>query len=363
MITSYLAALALFMVFAGRVADRVGRRRSFLAGLVLFAVGSAVCAAAPGLAWLVAARFLQGVGGAVVIPLSLGNTTRAVSDAQRGWAIGVLATGGTSLLVIGPLVAGLLLEVASWRWIFLVTLPVLAVSLILGWRSITASHGAPAPNSGNRVFALVRDPMLGTSLAALFAIQFAVFAMTVPLTLYLQHGLAEPVVTAGMVIALGGLGTPMLSIATGRRADRWGPRALALPGLALAAVALVTLALLAPLGGVAVLVPGLLGFALARPVVFTPAGTGPFIALGAGQRASAAALGTEARQLGAVLGVAAAGTVFAAVNGLALVDGDATQVHGFETAVMIAAGVCAGAAAIVWWRMPGASAPERGFRR
>jgi MFS family permease len=182
-ITSYLAALAAFMVVAGRVADRFERKRTFLAGLVVFALGSVLCAVAPTLELLIAARFLQGVGGAVVAPLALGNTTRAVADAQRGWAIGVFAAGGTSLLVFGPLLAGVLLEVASWRWIFLVTLPVLGFAVVTGRRTISTSRGTPPPSSGNSLLTRVREPMLTTSLVVLFAIQFAVFGVTVPLTL------------------------------------------------------------------------------------------------------------------------------------------------------------------------------------
>jgi MFS family permease len=297
-----------------------GRRETFLAGLVLFGVGSALCAAAPGLELLLAARFVQGMGGAVVAPLALGNTTRAVSDAQRGWAVGVFASGGTTLLVLGPLLAGALLAVASWRWLFLVNLPVVAFAVVVGWRTITPSREAvPKPLRWHAVgllligltafvvgcvelgtapgavaaallvggFAflalfvrhelrtpaplidlrLLRDRMLATSLTALFAIEFAVFGVTVPLALYLQHGLGLGPVAAGMVLALAGLGTPLLSVWIGRITDRTGPRRPALPGLALATVGLLAVALLAPLGSVAILLPGLLVFAVTRPMV------------------------------------------------------------------------------------------------
>lgn len=349
-VTSYLAALALFMVVAGRIADRVGRRRTFLAGIALFAAGSVLCASAPSIGLLVAARFVQGIGGAIVAPLALSNTTRAVGDAQRGWAIGVFAAGGTSLLVFGPLLAGLLLEAASWRWIFLVTLPVLGVAWLLGWRSITPSRDATDASGSWRSAA--RDPLLLASLAALFAIQFAVFGATIPLSLYLQHGLAQSAVAAGVLIALAGLGSPLLSVAAGRLSDRRGPRGLVVWGLVLATSGLVLLALLAPIGGVAVLVPGLVAFALARPTVFTPAGTGPFVALGNDRRALAASLGTEARQVGALFGAAVAGTVFAVVNGRELVDGDATLVVGFAAAALVAAAVCAAAGAVAWRWLP-----------
>lgn len=414
-ITAYLLALAVFMLVAGRVADHYGRRATFLSGLALFGVGSMLCAAAPSLELLIAARFVQGMGGAVVQPLALGNTTRAVSDAQRGWAIGVLATGGTSFLVLGPLLAGALLEVADWRWLFVINLPVVAFALLTGSRTVTASReavplpvrwrgvglllaglaavvvglvalGRPATGQAGPAglasptvllggvallglfvrhelrsaapmidLRLLGDRMLACSLATLFAIQFAVFGVTVSLALYLQHGLGLGALGAGVVIALAGLGTPLLSISIGRITDRRGPRALALPGLGLAAVGLLLLGLLAPLGGVLVLVPGLLVFALARPLTFTPASAGPFLALGGERRAFAASLATEARQLGAVLGVAVTGAALTAAHGTALVDGDPSLVSGFRAAVLVAAGVCVVVVAVVAWRMPSAA--------
>jgi EmrB/QacA subfamily drug resistance transporter len=404
-ITSYLLALAIFMIIAGRVADHYGRKKTFLAGLVLFGVGSALCAAAPTMELLLAARFVQGMGGAVVAPLALGNTTRAVSDAQRGWAVGVFASGGTTFLVLGPLLAGMLLAVASWRSLFLVNLPVVAFAVVVGWRTVTPSREAvPKPLRWNAVglllagltafvvgcvelgtspgpvpaallvgglallalfvrhemhapaplieLRLLGDRMLASSLAALFAIQFAVFGVTVPLALYLQHGLGLGPLAAGVVLALAGLGSPLLSVWIGRITDRTGPRRLALPGLALATLALLAVALPAPLGSVAVLLPGLLAFAVARPMVFTPANAGPFIALGSERRAFAASLATEARQLGAVLGVALTGMAMAAVHGTELVEGDAGLVDGFQAAVLVAAAVCAVATVAVWRRMP-----------
>jgi EmrB/QacA subfamily drug resistance transporter len=402
-ITVYLLALAVLMPLAGRIADHVGRRRTFLTGLAVFGVGSALCAVAPTFPLLLAARFVQGVGGAVVAPLALSTVTRAVGDARRGWAIGVLATGGTSFLVLGPLLAGVLLRF-GWRWLFLVGLPVVAVAMWLGARSIVPSREAvPTPiDRGGAVLLLVAlagltagaveiahvgpvalvplgaglvalglfvrherhtahplvdvrllgDPMLASSLVALFSIQFAVFGATVSLALYLQHGLGESALVAGLVLALAGLGTPLLSLATGRVTDRRGPRFLVPPGLALAAAGLGAVALLAPAGGLLVLLPGLLLLAVARPLVFTPASAGPFLALDAEQRAFAAGLATESRQLGAVMGVALTTTALVAVHGTTLVDGDAGLVAGFRAAVLVTAAVCAVGALVTWRLMP-----------
>ncbi|GEL17474.1 MFS transporter [Pseudonocardia asaccharolytica] len=407
-ITGYLLAMAVFMAVAGRLADHWGRRRVFLGGLAVFGLGSALCAAAPTLGLLLAARFVQSIGAAIVQPLALSTTSRAVGDDRRGWAIGVLSTGGTTLLVLGPLLAGALLTV-GWRWLFLVNLPVVVFALVLGWRYITPSResvaqpvgwpgiglllvglaalvvgvvgvadlGTPAiaPIAGGLAvlglfgwsqrrsrhpvidFRLFGDRMLAGSVAALFAIQFAVFGATVSLALYLQHGLGLDALRAGVVIAVAGLGTPLLSIHTGRLADRRGPRALVLPGLVLAAVGLAALGWAAGLGGVAALIPGLLVLALARPMVFTPASIGPLRTLGAAHRAFAASVVTEARQLGAVLGVALTTTASIAAHGQILVDGDRGLVDGFRAAVFVAAAVCTAAAVLVWRRMPAYTRP------
>lgn len=412
-VTAYLLALAVFMLAGGRVADRIGLRRTFFAGLATFAVGSLLCAVAPSLPVLIAARFLQGIGGAIVQPLALAITTRAVSESQRGWAIGALATGGTSFLVFGPLIGGFLL-IADWRWIFVVSLPVAATSVLLGrnamrrakepeprpvpWGSIPlllagltlvvfglvsgAELGAfsvvPAV-AGLGVLALfvvhesrvqnplidvrlLSSPMLTTALIALFAIQFSVFGVTVYLALYLHHRLGLGGVAAGAVIAIAGLGTPLLSQPAGRLADRFGPRRLVLPALILAALGLVLLAVLAPLGGVLILLPGLVIFAASRPGVFTPAGTGPFLALSAEQRGFAASLATEARQLGAVFGVAVTTAIGIAVHGASLLDAGPALGDGLRVTTLVSAAVCALAAATVWRWMPHAAPVGSGSR-
>lgn len=413
-ISAYLLALAVFMLVAGRVADRFGLRRTFLTGLAIFLVGSLCCAAAPNLGWLIGARFLQGIGGAIVQPLALGITTRASGEALRGWAIGVLATGGTSFLVFGPLVAGVLL-ISSWRWIFVVSVPVVLFAILIGRRSILSSReAAPRPISWLSVallafglaavlfstvsaaalawwvfvpFAcgvaalavfvrlqlrapyplldvgLLRNAMLATSLAALFAIQFAVFGVMVYLALDLRHRLGLSGLAAGAVIAIAGAATPLLSVKAGGFADRHGPRRLVLPGLLVASAGLVLLGVLAPTDGVIVLLPGLITFAMGRPGVFTPAGTGPFLALGPDQRAFAASLATEARQLGAALGVAMTTAVGIAVGGGSVVRGAPLLGHGLRAATLVAAAVCALAAFAVWrWMPTGKRADETASR-
>lgn len=403
-ITAFLLALATFMVVAGRLGDRFGRKRLFLLGLIVFGLASATCAAAPNLAFLVVARFMQGVGAALMQPLALVAITRAVDERQRGWAIGLFSTGGTTFLVAGPLIAGVLLDLADWRWLFLVNLPVVLFALYQGRRAITPSRepqpgslpigrlvllaiglagvvvgvsqlvvwewSALAPIAGGAVLLVIfgrrefesshpviplallaRSRPLLASLVALFAIQFAVLGTTVYLALFLQHGLDTTAIVAGLFLAMAGMFTPMLSLTFGRITDRHGSRTCMIGGLALASVGLALLALVAPAHSLLALVPGLLLFGLSRPAVFTPASVEPFAALPPERRGLSGGLVTEARQLGAVAGVAVLGVVFAAVRGTDLTQ-SASLADGFRAAVLAADFVTALAAISVATVMP-----------
>src|ERR1035437_6730163 len=95
---SYLLALASLMATAGRLADLYGRRRLFLIGAGLFGIGSIACAAAPSEEWLIAARAVQGSGGALLMPLGMGNGTGGLPGGRRGGVVGIVSTGGTGVL-------------------------------------------------------------------------------------------------------------------------------------------------------------------------------------------------------------------------------------------------------------------------
>jgi EmrB/QacA subfamily drug resistance transporter len=125
----YLLALAVLVTTLGRIGDLVGRRLVFCAGLIVFSLGSIACATADSIAVLVAGRAIQGVGAAAMLALSLAIATLAFPAEQRGRAIGIWAAVSSIALAIGPLVGGVVVEVASWRWLFLLNIPLAAVSL------------------------------------------------------------------------------------------------------------------------------------------------------------------------------------------------------------------------------------------
>ena len=127
----YAIVLAALLLPAGRAADSIGRRECFLAGLVVFGIASLGCAVAPDLPALIAGRALQAAGAAVLMPASLGLALSVFPSHQRGTAVGVWAGVGAVAAGSGPVLGGLLVE-SSWRWIFLINLPVIAATLAAG---------------------------------------------------------------------------------------------------------------------------------------------------------------------------------------------------------------------------------------
>jgi MFS family permease len=116
-LNAYAIVFAALLVPAGRIADRVGRKRVFIAGLLLFAAASALCALAPSIPFLVAARVLQATGGAMMLPTTLGLILPAFPPEQRPLAIGIWSAVGGVAAALGPPIGGLLVQL-SWRWIY-----------------------------------------------------------------------------------------------------------------------------------------------------------------------------------------------------------------------------------------------------
>lgn len=134
-VNAYTIGLAAFILTAGALGDRIGAKRVFIAGFALFTVASMACALAPNLGVLIAARGVQGVGAAVLVPNSLALLNHAYTEgAARGRAVGFWAAGASLALTAGPLAGGLLIHLSSWRAIFLVNVPIGLAGLVLTWR-------------------------------------------------------------------------------------------------------------------------------------------------------------------------------------------------------------------------------------
>ncbi|MGH2410356.1 MAG: DHA2 family efflux MFS transporter permease subunit, partial [Chloroflexota bacterium] len=135
-ITGYVLAQAAVIPLAGWLSDRFGAKRVFLCSVALFTLGSVLCATAQGSTMLIAFRVLQGLGGGVVIPIGIAYTYRLSPPERVGAVMGVMGIPILFAPAIGPVVAGWLVQYATWRWIFLVNLPVGLVGLLIGLRCL-----------------------------------------------------------------------------------------------------------------------------------------------------------------------------------------------------------------------------------
>jgi EmrB/QacA subfamily drug resistance transporter len=144
-ISVYMLALGALMVPAGRIGDIFGRRRALLAGIALFGLSSALCALAPSATLVIVFRALQGVGAALIFPVSVSVLTNAFPSVRASHAIG-LAYGIAGLgNAAGPLIGGLLTETVGWRWIFWLNVPLTLVAHAIGARSIPESFDETVP--------------------------------------------------------------------------------------------------------------------------------------------------------------------------------------------------------------------------
>ncbi len=135
-VSGYLLPLSALLLMGGAAGDRYGHRRLLLGGVGLFLAASLLCAAAPTLVWLLAGRVLQGVGAAMLMPTSLAILGSSFNGEARGKAIGTWAAAGAAAGAIGPLIGGWLIDLAGWRSMFLVNLPIAAGALYLGARYV-----------------------------------------------------------------------------------------------------------------------------------------------------------------------------------------------------------------------------------
>jgi EmrB/QacA subfamily drug resistance transporter len=175
-VEAYMLALVSLLLVGGSLGDQLGRRRMFVAGLIAFGVTSALCAVAPTVGLLVAARALQGIAGALLVPGSLAIVAATFEGAARGKAVGTWTAWTGIATVIGPAGGGALIGLASWRAIFWVNLPLIAATIALTLHSVEESRdpdafrgidwlgiALSAAGLGGPVFALIEQPSRGWS--------------------------------------------------------------------------------------------------------------------------------------------------------------------------------------------------------
>lgn len=237
-INGYMLMLGALILVGGSAGDRFGRRRVFASGITLFAAASIACALAPSLTILVAARALQGIGGALLVPSSLSIISASFAEAERGKAIGTWAGFSALTTALGPVLGGWLVDALSWRVIFLINVPIAAVALGIAFRRVPESRDEQDPAAVD---------WRGGLLAAL-----GLAALVYGLTAASRLGWSHPVVVGalvGGVLVLGGFlrfeartTSPMLPLGLFRSATFSGANGM-------------TLLLYFALGGVLFLLP------------------------------------------------------------------------------------------------------------
>lgn len=185
-VNAYTLTFAVFLLTGAALGDRLGRRRMFTVGIVVFSLASAGAALAPDAQMLVAARAVQGLGAALVTPLSLTLLSEAVPDGKRGLAIGAWSGVSGLGVAMGPVVGGAITEGISWQWIFWVNVPIGLILAPLAYRLLNESFG---PDRG-------LDPRgLGLAIAALLPITFGVIKAS-------ELGWGDTTVIASLTVGL-----------------------------------------------------------------------------------------------------------------------------------------------------------------
>ena len=390
-VDAYLLTLGSLILVGGSLGDLYGGRRVFLAGIIAFGATSALCAAAPDGTTLILARGLQGVAGAMLTPVALAVIANTFSGEERGHAIGTWTAWTGIAFVIGPLVGGWLVTNASWRWVFLVNVPVAAgTALLVAYAVPTVERTDPRPRVdvagaflcalglGGTVFALIEGPrhgftdplILGTLCGGVVLLVLFVWrerrtdAPMLPLRLFARRNFAfanlETVtVYAGLstltfflvlfVQQLGGYtalhsGFALLPITVvmfvlsprfGRLAMRLGPRFFMGVGPLVAGGSLAALTRLQP--GFSYwleLLPPLLGFSVGLSMIVAPLTATVLHDAGASDAGIASGVNNAIARVAGLLGIAVVGIAVAG-------GGNQLDVEGFHVAMAITAGLVA----------------------
>jgi EmrB/QacA subfamily drug resistance transporter len=397
-VNAYILAYAVLLLTGSALGDRLGRKRMFIAGIALFTAGSAAAALSPTIGFLITARAIQGVAAALVTPLTLTLLAEAFPPEQRGLALGVWSGISGIGVALGPLVGGLLTQIASWHWIFWVNVPIGIALIPLASSRLVESRGevkhldlpglvlASAGLFGV-VYGLVRSQSLGwsstevlvslaagTALLVAFiwqelrtdepmlpmeffanrgfavtnavsiAMYFGMFGSIFFLSQFLQNVLHNSPLQAGVKLLVWTGAVMVVSPAAGFLSERYGSRMFMVAGLGLQAVALGMLASLASVhqSYTSMLIPFVLaGSGMA--MVFAPSANAVLSSVRTSQTGQASGATNAIRELGGVLGIAVLATVFTSHGSYATPQ---AYVNGLVPAMWVGAAVLAAGALI-----------------
>jgi EmrB/QacA subfamily drug resistance transporter len=407
-VNAYTLAFAAFLLTGAALGDRFGRRRVFAIGLSVFTLGSAAAALAPTVEALNVARAVQGLGGALVMPLTLTLLSAAVAPERRGLALGAWGGIGGLAIAVGPLVGGAVVEGAAWQWIFWLNVPIGLVLVPLALRRLGESRGPEGrldlPGlglAGAGLFALVwglvrgngqgwgspeivgalgagavllalfvawearaAAPMLpmrffrsrGFALAnaSSFLMYFGMFGSIFLLAQFFQTVQGYSPLAAGLRILPWTLAPMFIAPVAGALSDRISPRAIVGTGLTLQAIALAWIGLVStPTVPYSELIAPFVVAGVGMALFFAPVANVVLSAVRPSEEGKASGANTTIRELGGVFGVAVLAAVFSHVGGYE--SGQAFS-DGTNSAVLVGAAVV-GLGALAAFAMPGG--PQR----
>jgi EmrB/QacA subfamily drug resistance transporter len=395
-VAAYALTFAAFMLTGGKLADLLGRRLIFMVGLVIFTGASLACGLAPNGGFLIGARIVQGLGGALMNPATLSIITATFPPRQRGTAIGIWAGVSAMALAIGPLVGGLLTEHANWNWIFYINIPIgiagLLVSPLFIEESRDSSHEQRPDipglvTSGIGLFALTygfieannygwtsgrilgafilafvalavfvmvelrqRLPMLDLALfrdrtfaganTAMLLIGLAMFGVFLFVSLYMQQVLGYTPVQAGATFLPMTLLIIALAPQAGKLSDRVGSRWLVGGGMVLLSLSLLWYTTLGTHATFWSLLPALLLGGVGMASTMTPVTAAAMSSVPRDQAGVGSAVLNSMRQVGGSLGIGVMGAIVASTRAASLKSGHTAQeafVAGFHDALRVGA--------------------------
>lgn len=310
-VLAYLLANTTLIVSAGRLGDAIGRRRLLLAGVTLFTLASVLCALAPTLGLLIAARAVQGLGGAIMMALAIAMVADTASKAETGRAMGLLGTMSAIGTALGPSMGGLLLAAFDWRAIFLINLPLGVVTLALAQRSLPADRPSPVTGALVVPLSMLRDPALCASLAMSTLVSTVVMATLVVGPFYLSRGLGLAAAWVGLTMSVGPFVAALAGIPSGRAVDKLGARRVTLAGLSGLAAGAILLATLPAALGLAGYVGPLVIITSGYALFQTANNTAVMTAVRPEQRGVISGLLNLSRNLGLITGASLMGAIFA----------------------------------------------------
>ncbi len=307
-VVAYLAGLTVSVLIAGWLGDRYGLRSMLITGLGLFLTASLACALAPSLWHLICARFVQGVGAAFLMTVSIAMMRQITHERRIGRAMGLLGTVSALGTALGPPLGGLLIAAIGWRAIFWVQVPLTVTALLLAVTKLPAEQHEGKPSRGRL------SPALSWTIAPNLFVNLLVAAVMMTTLVispfYLSISLGFDETWIGLLMAIGPVISIVSGIPSGRLVDLWGSNRVILIGLTLLTAGAFLMAFLASRIGlsgyllsIAVLTPGYQLFQAAN-------NTAALAEVPKDRRGAVAGFLSLSRNIGLIAGASAMGAVF-----------------------------------------------------